>query len=53
MSHILAVNIQKQDPSAIVVYIDTENTFRPERIIELAKGAGLNPENVLKNAVRS
>ena len=49
MSHILAINVQKQDPSAVVVYIDTENTFRPERVIELAKGAGLNPENVLKN----
>jgi len=49
IGHILAVNIQKQDPSATVVYIDTENTFRPERIIELAKGAGLNPDDVLKN----
>jgi len=49
IGHMLAVNIQKQDPSAAVVYIDTENTFRPERIIELAKGAGLNPDNVLKN----
>jgi len=49
IGHVLAVNIQKQDPSATVVYIDTENTFRPERIIELANGAGLNPENVLKN----
>jgi DNA repair protein RadA len=49
IGHILAVNIQKQDPSAVVVYIDTENTFRPERIIELAKGAKLNPDDVLKN----
>jgi len=49
IGHMLAVNVQKQDPSAAVVYIDTENTFRPERIIELAKGAGLNPDNVLKN----
>jgi len=49
IGHILAVNIQKQDPSAVVVYIDTENTFRPERIIELAKGAGVDSEKVLKN----
>ena len=49
IGHILAVNIQKQDPGAVVVYIDTENTFRPERIIELSKGIGLNPENALKN----
>jgi len=49
MGHILAINIQKQDPEAIVVYIDTESTFRPERIIELSKGAGMDPEKVLKN----
>jgi len=49
IGHMLAVNIQKQDPSAVAVYIDTENTFRPERIIELAKGAGLDPDKVLKN----
>ena len=49
IGHILAVNCQKHDPSAVVVYIDTENTFRPERIIELAKGAGVDSEKVLKN----
>ncbi|TKJ17937.1 DNA repair and recombination protein RadA [Candidatus Woesearchaeota archaeon B3_Woes] len=49
VGHLLAVNCQKEDPSAVAVYIDTENTFRPERIIQLAKGAGLNPEQVLKN----
>ncbi|MCM2325988.1 MAG: DNA repair and recombination protein RadA, partial [Candidatus Woesearchaeota archaeon] len=35
--------------TAVAVFIDTENTFRPERIIELAKGAGLDPEQVLGN----
>ena len=45
----LAVQCQKQDPDAVAVFIDTENTFRPERIIELAKGSGLNPEKVLSN----
>ncbi|PIO04665.1 DNA repair and recombination protein RadA, partial [Candidatus Woesearchaeota archaeon CG08_land_8_20_14_0_20_43_7] len=28
--------------------IDTENTFRPERIIELANGAKVDPQKVLK-----
>ena len=37
------------EPTASVVFIDTENTFRPERIIDFAKGAGLNPDEVLKN----
>lgn len=31
------------------VFIDTEGTFRPERIRQIAGGMGLNPENVLKN----
>jgi DNA repair protein RadA len=30
-----------------VVYIDTENTFRPERVVDMAKGVGLNPESAL------
>jgi len=31
------------------VFIDTEGTFRPERIRQIAKGLDLNPEEVLKN----
>ncbi len=31
------------------VYIDTEGTFRPERIKQIAESKGLNPEKVLKN----
>lgn len=49
IGHILTVNVQKQDPNAVAVYIDTENTFRPERVVQLAKGVGLDPEKVLKN----
>ncbi len=51
MAHILAVNVQKlkQDKDPIVVYIDTENTFRPERLQQIAKGAGLDPDKALKN----
>ncbi|MEM4259631.1 MAG: DNA repair and recombination protein RadA [Candidatus Woesearchaeota archaeon] len=49
IGHALAVSIQKDDPDAVAIYIDTENTFRPERIIQFAKGFGLNPEKVLKN----
>ncbi len=47
IGHILAVNILKEDPDACAVYVDTENTFRPERIIQLAQGAGINPEDAL------
>ncbi len=31
------------------VYIDTEGTFRPERVRQFAEGIGANPEKVLKN----
>ena len=49
IGHVLAVNVQKTEKNAIGVYIDTENTFRPDRIVELAKGAGLDEEKTLKN----
>lgn len=48
IGHILAVNVLKEDPEAYAVYIDTENTFRPERIQQLAIGAGIDPEQVLR-----
>jgi len=50
IGHLLAVNTQlmKNEKNPVAVYIDTENTFRPERIVQLAKGAGLEPQQVLK-----
>lgn len=48
LGHLLAVNIMKEDPDAFAVYIDTENTFRPERIKQLAKGVRLDPEDALR-----
>lgn len=47
IGHILAVSIQKEFPGSYAVYIDTENTFRPERIIELAKGWDMDPDDCL------
>jgi DNA repair protein RadA len=32
-----------------VIWIDTENTFRPERIVQIAKGLKLDAEKTLKN----
>ncbi|MBS3127893.1 DNA repair and recombination protein RadA [Candidatus Woesearchaeota archaeon] len=55
IAHQLAINVQKSlteggaGEDAIVVYIDTENTFRPERITEFAKGAGLDPQKALQH----
>ncbi|HEV2167236.1 MAG TPA: DNA repair and recombination protein RadA [Thermoplasmata archaeon] len=51
LAHQVAVNVQL-DPgqgglAGETVYIDTESTFRPERIVDMAKGAGLDPSEAL------
>lgn len=38
--------------NGMVVYIDTENTFRPERIVQIAEKLGLDPKVILKNILR-
>ncbi len=47
VAHALAVNTLLTYPDATIVYIDTENTFRPERITQFAKAQKLDPEQVL------
>lgn len=53
VAHQLVVNIQKKkdekDVTAKAIYIDTENTFRPERIMQMAEKQNLDPQEVLKN----
>jgi DNA repair protein RadA len=49
IGHVLAVSCQKDDPNAVAVYIDTESTFRPERIQQFAKGLDMDPDSVLEN----
>ena len=50
--HQLAVNVQlptdKGGLEGHAIYIDTENTFRPERIKQMAEAVGLDPVEVLK-----
>ena len=49
----LAVNVQlpveKGGANGKAVFIDTEGTFRPSRIKQIAEAIGANPEKVLKN----
>ncbi len=49
----LAVSVQlpkdKGGLDGSCLFIDTENTFRPERIVQIAKGMGLDPEKTLRN----
>ena len=51
LAHQIAVDAQlpadQGGLNAETVYIDTESTFRPERIVDMAKGVGLNPEEAL------
>ena len=48
----LAVNVQlpvdQGGLDGYCVFIDTENTFRPERIKQIAEARGLDPEKVMK-----
>ncbi len=49
----LAVNVQLPldmgGANGKAVYIDTEGTFRPDRIKQLSEAVGANPEKILKN----
>lgn len=49
IGHLLAVRCQVEYPGSQAVYIDTENTFRPERIMQFAQGAGIDPQEALRN----
>ena len=52
LCHQMCVNAQlpteRGGLNAAALYIDTENTFRTERIIQMAKHVGLNPDEVIK-----
>jgi len=53
--HQLSVNVQlpyeKGGLEGAALYIDTENTFRPERIMTMAAHVGLDPKQALKNII--
>lgn len=53
IAHQLCVNVQLPSEQGglggKVIYIDTENTFRPERIAQMARAVGLDPEQMLEN----
>jgi DNA repair protein RadA len=53
IAHVLAVRcqlpVEKGGAGGACVFIDTESTFRPERIVQIAKGLDLEPEEVLRN----
>jgi len=55
LCHQMCVNVQlpveRGGLNGGVLYIDTENTFRLERIVQMSKHLGLDPEEVVKNII--
>lgn len=53
IAHQLAVNVQTPEKEGglgrAALYIDTENTFRPERIQQMAEAKGMDYKKVLEN----
>lgn len=53
--HQLCVNVQLPPEQGglggAALYIDTENTFRTERIFQMSKNLGLDPEETIKNII--
>jgi DNA repair protein RadA len=53
--HQLCVNVQLPPENGglggAALYVDTENTFRTERIVQMSKHLGLDPELVVKNII--
>jgi DNA repair protein RadA len=55
LCHTLCVMVQQDRKagglSGKAIYIDTENTFRPERIASIAQARGLDPRQALENII--
>jgi len=53
--HQLCVNVQlpieRGGLNGSALYVDTENTFRLERIVQMSKHVGLDPNEVVKNII--
>lgn len=55
LCHTLCCNVQlsreKNGLDGAAIYVDTEGTFRPERIAEIATARGMDPEAILKKII--
>lgn len=55
LCHQLCVNVQlppeRGGLGGAALYLDTENTFRTERIVQMSRHLGLDPEEVAKNII--
>jgi len=57
LCHTLCITVQKKSGTdgsvGKALYVDTENTFRPERIVSIAKARKLDPKPILENIIVS
>jgi DNA repair protein RadA len=55
LCHQLCVDVQlppeRGGLNGAALYVDTENTFRTERIVQMSRHLGLDPEQVVKNII--
>ena len=55
LAHQLAINVQlppeKGGLGGKAIFIDTEQTFRPERLMQMAEAMGMDPQEALKNVL--
>lgn len=55
VAHQLSVMVQRPEGEgglgATTIYVDTEGTFRPERLVDMAEALGMDPKKVLKGVV--
>jgi len=55
LCHQLCVNVQlppeRGGLNGAALYVDTENTFRTERIVQMSRHLGLDPEQIVKNII--
>ncbi|MBD3406809.1 MAG: DNA repair and recombination protein RadA [Candidatus Lokiarchaeota archaeon] len=55
LAHQLALNVQRPPEDgglgATAIYVDTEGTFRPERLVDMAEAVGMDVAKVLKNVI--
>lgn len=53
LAHVLAINAleidEEGEPQTYTVWVDSENTFRPERIKQICENKGLDPIKVLQH----
>lgn len=52
IAHTLCVQIQKLNPEFKAIYVDTENSFRPGRIEQIATANNIDSETALKNVYK-